>query len=66
MSSERNKFDDLFVDAETSNDVRTILFSNCDGLSEQEFSDLKEAYLAANARVSKREFEVMWRLVGIK
>lgn len=65
MSSERNRFDDLFAEAESSNDVRTILFSNCDGLSEQEFSNLKEAYLSASDRVSKREFEVMQHLVGV-
>ena len=66
MSSEHNRFEDLYADAETSSDVRIILFSNCDGLSEQEFSELKEAYLAANNRVSRREFEAIWRLVGVK
>ncbi len=66
MSSEHNRFDYLFADAESSNDVRTIFFSNCDGLSESELADLMEAHSAAYDRVSKAEFETMWDLVGIK
>ena len=66
MSSKHNRFEDLFAYAESSNDVRTIFFSNCDGLSDQEFDELKDAYIIANERVSKIEFEALWPLVGVK
>ena len=66
MSSDHNRFEALFSDAESTNDVRPIFFSNCDGLSESELADLKEAHEAAFDRLSKAEFEVMRRLVGVE
>ena len=66
MTSERNKFTELFASAESSNDVRTIFFSNCDGLSESDLADLREAQETAYDRVFKSEFEVMRHLVGVE
>ena len=65
MTSERNRFTGLFADAESTNDVRTIFFSNCDGLSETELDDLKEAYKAAFDRLFEDEFEAMRRLACV-
>lgn len=66
MNSELNKYEKLFASAASTNDVRTIFFSNCDGLSESDFASLKEAHDAAFDRLSRTEFEAMWQLVGVK
>ena len=57
MSNSKNKYRELFKEDMTSNEIRYVLFSNCDGLSDEDLFDLFAAYEPVAKDILSREIE---------
>lgn len=52
-----NRFTNLFSTDMSSDEARYVLYSHCDGLTESELEELKEAYSPAADVIMSRELE---------
>ena len=57
MSSSSNKYSKLFNERMSSTEARYVLYSNCDGLSDQDRNELLKAYEPVCKAILHREIE---------